>query len=448
LERGNFPRFSEQLTAVGLPIGNPARAFAGDNPTAHLRLGETSLAPLIPPTVPIMNSASVQPQVAKVAETIHAHTDELAVDLARSINRDVPLYRDAGVVSFDVLRASCAANLDPIFGSIAADTDFDTEAARKVGAERADERVPLASVMEAYRVGFRAVWGAVMSESARLTTVTADTVRALTLKVSSAQQLYTEAMAAGYRDEQIRLLRGDQSERSILIDSLLHGRLIERWSMWEAADCLGLPTTGPYLVIAADIDVPGVEPLPDVESKLRSLDVPSAWRPLPDLYVGILHFRNDKHFGDALALLSRMATARIGVSARFNDLRDTAEALRYARVMLRGRADAGALVSVFDGSILASAAVSAPEVLVKLVTPTIECFAGLSDQERDVLFETFRVWVDNDGSMYTAGELLFCHPNTVRYRLHRIERRTGRSLSNPRDLAELCLAFEVQRRLM
>jgi DNA-binding PucR family transcriptional regulator len=32
--------------------------------------------------------------------------------------------------------------------------------------------------------------------------------------------------------------------------------------------------------------------------------------------------------------------------------------------------------------------------------------------------------------------------------LHRIERRTGRSLSSPRDVAELCLAFEVQRRLM
>jgi DNA-binding PucR family transcriptional regulator len=105
-------------------------------------------------------------------------------------------------------------------------------------------------------------------------------------------------------------------------------------------------------------------------------------------------------------------------------------------------------VSLFDGSILASAAVSAPEVLVKLVAPTIDCFAELADQERDILFETFQAWVDNDGSMRTVGELLFCHPNTVRYRLHRIEQRTGRSLSKPRDVTELCLAFEVHRRLM
>jgi PucR-like helix-turn-helix protein/diguanylate cyclase with GGDEF domain len=395
-----------------------------------------------------MTGASVQPQVARVAETIHAHTDDLAVELARTITRDVPLYRRPALVPFDVLQASCAANIDPIFAAIAAAADFDTAPARLVGADRAERGVPLSSVMEAYRVGFRALWDAVLAESARLTAVSADVLRALTTKVMTAQQDYTDAMAAGYREEHARRLRGDQTERSTLIDSLLYGRVIEQWSIWEAADCLRLPSVGPYLVIAAEVAVPGADPLPNVEAKLRSLDVLSAWQALPDLHVGILHVRNDKHFGDALALLSRMATARVGVSARIDDLRDTAQALRYARMMLRGRAEAGLLVSVFDGSILASAAVSAPEVMVKLVGPTIDCFAGIGDQERDILFETFRVWVENDGSMQTAGELLFCHPNTVRYRLHRIERRTGRSLSNPRDLAELCLVFEVQRRLM
>ena len=33
----------------------------------------------------------------------------------------------------------------------------------------------------------------------------------------------------------------------------------------------------------------GVEPLPVIESKLRSLDVYSAWRLRPDLQVGIVH---------------------------------------------------------------------------------------------------------------------------------------------------------------
>ena len=169
---------------------------------------------------------------------------------------------------------------------------------------------------------------------------------------------------------------------------------------------------------------------------------------LTTMQVGIAHVSTDRHLAAALALVSRVATARVGVSARFDDLRDTARGLRQARVTLRGRPDPGSPVSVFDGSILATAAVSAPEVMVELASPVMECFADLSDEERELLFETFQAWRDHDGSMRTVGEMLFCHPNTVRYRMHRIEQRTGRSLTRPRDLAELCLAFEVHRRLM
>ena len=46
-----------------------------------------------------------------------------------------------------------------------------------------------------------------------------------------------------------------------------------------------------------------------------------------------------------------------------------------------------------------------------------------------------------------AAAKIYCHPNTVRHRLHRIEELTDRSLSRPKDVAELCLAFEVELRL-
>jgi DNA-binding PucR family transcriptional regulator len=101
---------------------------------------------------------------------------------------------------------------------------------------------------------------------------------------------------------------------------------------------------------------------------------------------------------------------------------------------------------VFDGSILATAAVSAPEAMIKTVSAALDCFCELAEEDREALFETFRVWQDSDASVRDTAEVLFCHPNTVRYRLRRIEKRTGRSLSRPRDVAELCLALEVQRR--
>jgi DNA-binding PucR family transcriptional regulator len=42
-----------------------------------------------------------------------------------------------------------------------------------------------------------------------------------------------------------------------------------------------------------------------------------------------------------------------------------------------------------------------------------------------VLFETFQVWQDNDASINNTAQRLFCHPNTERHRLRRIEKRSA-----------------------
>src|SRR6201999_3670357 len=233
-----------------------------------------------------------------------------------------------------------------------------------------------------------------------------------------------------------------------LVDALLEGRAFDEWSLREVAGQLRLPITGPFVVVAAHIPTAGDEPLPEIESKLRSLDIFSAWRLLPDVQVGIGHVESTEKLDIVVALMSRMTTVRVGVSAAFKDLRDTPRALHVARVMLRGPTDSTSSVAVFDGSLLATAAVSAPEAMIKTVGAALVGFGDLPDEDREMLFETFRVWQDNDASITGAAEVLNCHPNTVRHRLRRIEKHTGRSLSRPRDVAELCLAFEVHRRLM
>jgi hypothetical protein len=395
-----------------------------------------------------MKSDVVLRQVADVAETVYRRTDEVSILLARAIMREVRPDRTTAAVAFDVVAAGCAANVRAIFAAMAVGGDFNVTAAAQLGVERARDGVPLTSVMEAYRVGFRRVWEVVAAEVAIRPHSDGDALRTLTDKLLTAQGVFTVAMAAGYRQEQARRVVGDETQRLALIDALMHGQLFERCSLWEAADYLRLPFAGPFVVIAADAAGSRVDALPDIDAKLRSLDVSSAWRRLPDVQVGIAHVKTDGHLAAVLGLVSRVATCRVGVSARFDDLRDTARGLRQARVTLRGRADPGSLVSVFDGSILATAAVSAPDVMVELATRVMECFADLADEEREILFETFRAWRDRDGSVRAAAETLFCHPNTVRYRMHRIEQRTGRSLTRPRDVAELCLAFEVHRRLM
>jgi sugar diacid utilization regulator len=267
-------------------------------------------------------------------------------------------------------------------------------------------------------------------------------------RISRFAELISTALVAGYRDEQKRQLLAEASQRASLIDALLEGRGFDDWSLREVAASLRLPINGPFVVTAAHAPTVGDEPLREIESKLRSLDIFSVWRLLPDVQVGIVHVTSDQKLDMVVALLSRTTTARVGVSACFGDLRDTPRALHVARMMLRGPTDSTSSVAVFDGSLLATAAVSAPEVMIQTVGAALDGFGDLADAEREMLFETFRVWQDTEGSVGGAAAVLICHPNTVRHRLRRIEKRTGRSLLRPRDVAELCLAFEVRRRLM
>jgi len=44
-----------------------------------------------------------------------------------------------------------------------------------------------------------------------------------------------------------------------------------------------------------------------------------------------------------------------------------------------------------------------------------------------------------------AGKRIYCHPNTVRYRLRRLQEHTGRSLDDPRTVAELLAALDALR---
>jgi hypothetical protein len=402
-------------------------------------------------------SAVGSPSTAWAASSQHAtdvvkalteRADQLVDDLHQTI-MGAPKLSDAAWMPPPVpLQKTCAANIRSVVAAMAVTTAFNPEPAMQTGADRARQRMAVSSVIEGDRIAFRRLWQVMTDEAAHRPNLDAQTLHGMTVNLHVAEDLFANAMFTGYRDQHRRQMLEEMSQRSVMIASLLHGQTRDAWTLWEVANYLRLPTEGPFVVIAAEILTVGFEALPEIESKLRSLDVFSAWRLLPDLQVGIVHVASEHHLERIIALLTRMATGRVGVSASFDDLRDTPHALHFAKVSLRGRASAAAKVAVFSGSMLATAAVSAPSVMVKSAATVLECFADLPDEEREILFETFRVWLDTNASVSATADVLFCHPNTVRKRLHRIEQRSGRSMSRPRDVTELCLALEVHSRLM
>lgn len=389
-----------------------------------------------------MAAADVDAQVKQLASLVVDRLGALAGEVTVSVRTNVEFYRENRVVTDEELLQSATDNMRFLFGSLTVGEPFDTSPASAVGVSRAAAGVPLPAVMAAFRVASHRLWDAVIDVAAAQPRIgPAASLRATAL-MWDAQDVYTDAMTDAYRHEAVRRAIDDEAQRSALIEALLQSRVSDDRSLWDIAQLLRLPQKGPFAVVAAVCPELGKQALPGIAAMLRSVDVFSAWRLLPDIQIGIVHVPSAAEHAAMVALLGRVAVGRVGVSPPFDDLGDTAEALRYARVAASAHSDSN--VTVFEDSVLAVAAVSAPELSAKVAQIVLGAFDDLGADERDVLFDTFRVWVQNKGSMSATAEQMYCHPNTVRYRLHRIEERTGRSVTVPNELAELCLAFEIR----
>jgi hypothetical protein len=391
--------------------------------------------------------ADVDGQVRAIASALASRVDELAQSVASAIRAEVDFYKVSAVVTNDELLASSADNLQFALKYLETAAGFDVSPAVATGSKRAVVGVPLPAVMAAYRIASQHLWDAVVQIATTQPDIGRDVLIMATERIWHIQDTYTDAMTSAYRQQTTHQVLEDEAERAALTEALLDGRNLTDYAVWEVAQLLRLPISGPYMVIAANCPTVGKQALPGITAMLRSADIFSAWRLLPDIQIGIAHVSTESKRDAVVELLERQATTRVGVSPPFNDLTDTAQALRYARVALNTRSSRTGGVTVFEDSLLAVAAVSAPEVTNKVAAIILGQFDDLSIEEKGVLFETFRVWLAQKGSTANTAAQLYLHPNTVRHRLRRIEEHSGRSLAAPDQLAELCLAFEIRQNM-
>ncbi|MDP9220465.1 MAG: helix-turn-helix domain-containing protein [Actinomycetota bacterium] len=385
------------------------------------------------------------PEIAELAAALWKRIDNLADGMAGRIRDEIDFYRSGALVEPDDLHASCAANIEFVLASIGGDV-HDPAAARATGRRRAGQGAPLPEVTAAFRIGFHDLWDAVVAEAAATGVASHEALVRAASQLWDVQAIYTDAMSTAYRDVLSQQLLAHDQERSALVEALLEGRLRDGSTVWEMADLLRLPHHGPFVVVAAEPPELGRQALPAVEARLGGVGLASAWRLMPDLQVGVVCLQRSGQLDRLVEWLRGNAIQRVGVSPPYDELGGTGQALRFARIALSGSV-AGALVTVFDSAPLAVAAVGTPDVMARFVHNVLGGLDDLPRDDRTVLLDTFEAWLDAGGSANDTAERLFCHPNTVRHRMRRIEERTGRSLTDPRAVTELCLAVEALRRL-
>lgn len=390
-----------------------------------------------------MASTDLEAQIAEIQTALLDRCDALGAIVANTVWRGVDCYADTGQIGKDELIADCRTAFRQIFEALNAATPYSTEHPTRVGVARAHAGIPLPAMMEAFGIAGRLARG----DIADLAIARPDLSREAFMRISErywlAQDAYTDAMADAYRDTVSRKILNQTAERAALVEALIDGRIVEQRDLFEIAQMLKLPVRGPYVAVAAECAALGRSALIGIEAKLGSDEIASAWRLLPDVQLGLVHVRDDAMLGILKGTLARLAVNRVGISSRFDDLRKTPQGVKYARIALSAEPRDGTLITTFEATPLSIAAVSAPDVMKQVSSAVLAGFAAVDERERDVLFNTFRVWADAGGSIGDAAQRLHCHANTVRHRLRRVEEVTGKSLSRPIELAELCLAFEV-----
>ena len=385
---------------------------------------------------------NVAPEVRDLSSRLLPEADQLGAQMAERICAEVPFYAEGRLVTLDDLTASCSNNTRFILGQLAGERHVSIDPPRATGAARADQGVPYAVVLQAFRVGARFIWELLVdradADAREVLLLAAADIWAVSDDLSST---VTEA----YREALIEKARRDGQVRAAMVGGLLDGDLTAAERLLESASMLGLDREAEFVVVSAECPTPGVESLPDVEHALRRHNVTSVWRIDRDHQDGLVELRfgfGATQLADALAELTE---ARVGVSAPFRGLGDAPEARRQARLAAGAAAPASREVVRFDQQPLAVLLAGAPDQATLLTDTVLGPVLALPADDREVLLFTAHSWLANNGSTSTAARELHLHRNTVRYRLRRLEALTGRDLAKPVDAAEVFIALEAVR---
>jgi hypothetical protein len=314
----------------------------------------------------------------------------------------------------------------------------DLAVAAETAARRAEQGVPLDSLLRGYRLATQITWEAMVDLMA------SDHPGEATALLRGAERIWqgvdrqAVAAAEAYRRRENELRSRHAERAQALLDALLEGRA-DTAVVRAAAAALEVPQFGRYLVVATRSDDPRPERAcrPDETAGLRLL-----WRTRPecDLLVVSLADRDPE---EALRAVEPLLAGRSGVGPAVDGLLELCEARRHAMVALR--TCRGPETVRLDDRLPAALAASQPDLAERLVEAVLRPILDLEPHDRETLLTTLTRWLDCDGSVARTAAALYCHRNTVFNRVRRIESLTGRSLDRPREALELALALDAYR---
>jgi hypothetical protein len=332
----------------------------------------------------------------------------------------------------------------------------DLSFARGAAMRRARAGFALEDYINAFRVGQQVFWEAVLDCAG---TTSLGHEAALTLATPLMRYCDFASTLAGhaYVEFQQHAVADADRERRDLLEHLLAGGLPTRGLLLAAAQGYGIGPETRMLVVAAV----AAGPSPDADTALAA-SAALARAALGEAKTLVVARQAEivavPALGpgcDTATLCARMEAVHarlrdeglplaMGVSTLADGVAELPRAYEEARSALECVAAEGGVAALPRLSPFDYLALSARDTARRLVDPELRAFLADDRARGGVLRATIRALAAADLRLSGAAERLQVHPNTARYRLRRIEERTGRTPRRVEDLIELLVAIALE----
>ncbi|MDT2008617.1 PucR family transcriptional regulator [Rhodococcus opacus] len=388
-------------------------------------------------------SPDVAPSPTDLLGSMLESVDQLSEELVSRILSAEHGYVEATLLTPEQLYGACVDNLTAMLGNLSGSAPIRLEAARAAGQLKAEQGVPLAALLHAFRLGGRLIWDELMNRSdGRATNALLD----MAAQVWALVDVYSDSAAEAYRETADMRAREDAESRGRLIRTLFGDHAANPAGAADALRTFRIPESSTFVVVSVEAAAsPSAADV--VQSDLRGAGVDSVWDTEVDGRVGLLWAACGEVLESALDVLGRTGHGRIGVSSVFGRPGGTGQAVEQARIARRCAGHSGSPITRYESVPVSLLLVSVPDAGKLASTQILGPVLALPAEEQESLLATLDAWFSCRGSTTAAATQLHYHRNTVLYRLRRIHTLTGRDFSDPIDAAELYVGLRAHQLL-
>jgi sugar diacid utilization regulator len=379
--------------------------------------------------------AGVAAEIDRVLAALDGRQERLSEAMLAAIVAEIGSYdRPGGETLAGDVQEHCRLHVGLLMRSLRAGHGPDRNDlafAREAAARRVHQGIPLDGLLQAFRVGHRTLWQAIVDEASP-SPAGREAAIALAGEAMDYIDLASTHVAEAYLRESGQLAELTQRRRRDLLENLLAGRLPDE----AETEALGLGLERDADVIVAVASLEDFEGADDRALARAAVAIAASVGPRAlvvvrqDEVVAVLPRAGKSQDAIGVALdVARVSAENehdirmlIGVSGTGRGLGDVGHRYLEAHQALRRCRPSRPIVSLSELSpfehLVASADRSTRQSIALEASPLTENGSG-------TLMETLRAYLDSDLDVGATAEALFVHPNTVRYRLRRIRELTG-----------------------